>query len=224
MARTQSSNGSREVSCVRCKAPIQPYAGREVALSKYAHHPGQCADVATREELVRSGAAQGELFAWRCDRIDADPGRAGVVLCHEHGTDRAAFTRHMREHGAQEIKSAYALPRLRKRAPAAPRVAPIVPPFKFLTWREERRAPWQAGVGCELIAECERRGQFWSNADTPHSVWVIPLEPAPWEPQDRPARPVQLYLRGDGSVTTDWSEAKRSRRDARRSASYGRAA
>jgi hypothetical protein len=61
----------------------------------------------------------------------------------------------------------------------------------------------------------ERRGQFWSNADGPHNVWVVPLEPAPWE--TGAAAPVRLYLTGHaGRYTTDWSEARRLRRDANR--------
>jgi hypothetical protein len=38
----------------------------------------------------------------------------------------------------------------------------------------------------------------------------------PWESAGRPAAPVRLYLRGDGSVTTDWSEARRARREVKR--------
>ena len=211
------SNGSKEATCVRCKTTIQPYAGREVAFSKYAHHPGQCKDVAEHEAIVRKAATeQGTLFGWRCERIDVDVGSAEVVACHASGTDREAFTAHMREHGAR-VDGGFAPVRLRKRAPAAPRVAPLVPPFKQLRWTERRYGEWVAGVGNPLIGECERRGQFWSNADTPGSVWVIPLERAPWESTTRPPKPVQLYLTGiPGRYTTDWSVARSERREAKR--------
>ena len=39
----------------------------------------------------------------------------------------------------------------------------------------------EAGVGTPLIGECERRGQFWANADGANCVWVIPTATAPWE-------------------------------------------
>ena len=106
--------------------------------------------------------------------------------------------------------------RLRKTAPAAPRVAPLVPPFKSSTWAERKYGPWQAGIGNPLIGEAQRRGQFWSNADTPNSVWVIPTEPAPWESTSRPPKPVQLFVIELGRYTTDWQEARRERREVKR--------
>lgn len=216
--RRPESNGSKEATCVRCETTIAPYAGRKVSDTRFAHHPGQCADVAEREAATRQLAGQGSLFAWRCDHIE--PGAAlGPRMCAELGSDRAAYERHMKSHGATPLA---ALPkvRLRKRAPAAPRVAPLVPPFKFLTWTERKYGPWQQGIGNPLIGECERRGQFWSNADTPNSVWVIPLERAPWESTSRPPAPVQLYLTGvPGRYTTDWSAARSERREVKRRAS-----
>jgi hypothetical protein len=215
-----SSQGGKVVTCVRCNGDIQPYAGREVALSKYAHHPGQCADVAEHETTVRTAAAeQGTLFAWRCERTEGHAGMPAPQICCASGTDRDAFTAHMRDRHSARPLSGLALPRLRKRAPAAPRVAPLVPPFKYLTWTERKYGAWQAGVGNPLIGEEQRRGQFWSNADTPNSVWVIPTEPAPWEPTSRPPKPVQLYMTGTpGCYTTDWSEARRERREVSRRA------
>ena len=116
-SRKPSSNGSKEVSCVRCQTPIAPYAGREVGLSKYAHHPGQCADVAEHATTVRAAATgQGTLFAWRCERTEGHGGMASPEICRESGTDRAAFTAHMRDvHGARAHVPPYRLPaKLRK--------------------------------------------------------------------------------------------------------------
>jgi hypothetical protein len=216
--RRPASNGSKEATCVRCKGTIAPYAGREVALSKYAHHPGQCVDVGEHEATVRKAAAeQGTLFAWRCERTEGHAGMIAPEICAASGTDRAAFTAHMRDHHGATAPTGVSLPRLRKRAPAAPRLAPLVPAFKYLTWTERKYGPWEQGVGNPLIGECERRGQFWSNADTPNSVWVVPLEHAPWESTARPPAPVQLYLTGiPGRYTTDWSAARSERREAKR--------
>ena len=186
-----SSNGSKAVECVRkCGAEIQPYAGREVALRKFAHHPGQCADVAEHEATVRAAALeQGTLFGWRCERTEGHVGMPALEICRASGTDRAAFTSHMREVHGERALTGVSLPKLRKRAPAAPRLAPLVPPFKYLTWTERKYGPWEAGVGTPLIGECERRGQFWANADGANCVWVIPTAPAPWESTSRPLAP-----------------------------------
>jgi hypothetical protein len=211
------SQGGKVASCVRCSGDIQPYAGREVADGRYAHHPGQCQDAAGREAQVRQLAWQGTLFAWRCDHIE--PGAAlGRRICAEDGTDRAEYVRHVKTHGATEPRGTFERIRPRKRPPAAPRVQPLVPAFKWLTWTERKYGEWQAGVGNPLIGECERRGQWWANA-SPQSVWVIPFEPAPWETGR--AAPVELYLTGQaGRYTTDWSEARRMRRDAKREAKW----
>ena len=97
--------------------------------------------------------------------------------------------------------------------------------MKYLTWTERRYGDWQPGIGNPLIGEATRRGQFWSEGPYPHSVWVLPFEPAPWESTSRPAVPVTLFIIEPGHYTTDWSEAKRGRREAsRRSGQKGRAA
>jgi hypothetical protein len=214
-----SSQGGKVVTCVRCKSDIQPYAGREVALSKYAHHPGQCADVPEHQATVRTAALdQGTLFAWRCERTEGHAGMIAPQICSASGTGRDAFTAHMRDHHGARSLPGVSLRKLRKRAPAAPCVAPLVPPFKMLRWTERKYGEWQAGIGNPLIGETERRGQFWSNAG-PNSVWVIPFDRAPWEPTTRPPAPIELYLTGiPGVYTTDWSAARRERREAKRRA------
>jgi hypothetical protein len=99
--------------------------------------------------------------------------------------------------------------RLSKTAPAAPRVKPVVPPFKWLTWTEHY--PHRNGAPG---ASVQRRGQFWSNGEG-RSVWAITVtEPGSSE---RPEL-VQLFLRADGTVTLSWSEAKASRMEAARRA------
>jgi hypothetical protein len=40
------------------------------------------------------------------------------------------------------------------------------------------------------VTTATRRGQFWSEGSRPHSFWVLPFEPAPWE--DGQAAPVML--------------------------------
>ncbi len=113
--------------------------------------------------------------------------------------------------------------RLRKGVPAARLPKPSVNVFKFITWHETKLGEWQAGIGNPVLGEADRRGQWWSDADQPHSVWVVPLAPAPWEPQDRPAKPVCLYSHGDGTWSTDWSAAKWARRGANRRAKDAKA-
>jgi hypothetical protein len=108
----------------------------------------------------------------------------------------------MAAHGFKSIKTDRPI-RLRKTAPAVKLPALDFNPFKFFTWSQD-------GI--------ERKGQFWSLAETPHSVWVVPLHPMPWEPQDRPAKPVELHSHGDGTWSQDWSRAKYDRRDASRRA------
>jgi hypothetical protein len=211
----QGSQGAKVVQCVVCKGDIQPFAGRPVSLygKRYAHHPDQCLDVAERDVKLREMAGQGELFAWQCRHVE--PAGDMPVVCDELGTDRAAFERHMRAHGATQL-AAYRPIRLRKTAPAAQLPKLEVNPFKWLHWYEERRGEWQVGLGNPLLGEADRKGQFWSPGPDPHSVWVVPLQPAPWEPKDRPAKPVCLYSHGDGRWSTDWSTAKRDRSEANR--------
>lgn len=56
----------------------------------------------------------------------------------------------------------------------------------------------------------ERCGQFWANGPGPHSVWVLPSEPAPWE--DGRAAPVLLYVGSAGRLFTESYSAKYDRR------------
>ena len=200
--KRHSSNGSKVVVCVSCAGDIQPFAGRPVSLigSRYAHHPGQCVDHAQRAVQVRDKAVQGELFAWSCRHVE--PGSVAPVVCGEFGTDRSEYVAHMAAHGLKLIKTGKPV-RLRGKAPAAK-----LPPldfnvFKYFRWTQD-------GI--------ERKGQFWSLAEAPHSVWVVPLYPMPWEPQGKPAKPVELHSHGDGSWSQDWSRAKWDRRDASRRA------
>ena len=58
--------------------------------------------------------------------------------------------------------------------------------------------------------EADRRGQYLANGPAPHSVWVIPCEPAPWE--DGKAEPVLLYVGKSGRYFTEAYSAKYDRR------------
>jgi hypothetical protein len=200
--KRHSSQGSKVVSCVACHGDIQPFAGRPVSLigMQYAHHPGQCAGADERASQVRDKAVQGELSAWSCTHVE--PGSVNPVICDELGTDRDEYVRHMAGHGLKPISTPAPI-RLRRKAPAAKLPKPIVNPFKFLHWTENGT---------------ERRGQYWADGPDPQSVWVVPLQPAPWEIPGRPAKPVCLYSHGDGSWSMDWSRAKYDRRDASRRA------
>lgn len=55
-----------------------------------------------------------------------------------------------------------------------------------------------------------RRGQYLGNGPYPHSVWVLPFEPAPWE-TDR-AEPVTLFVGKPGRYFASAWEAKSDRR------------
>jgi len=216
--KRQGSQGNKVVLCVACKRDVPPYAGRPVNLmpgdsKRFAHHQGQCVDGYDRTEHMRELAGQGQLFAWQCRHVE--PASVTPEVCNAVGTDREEYVRHMRAHGATQL-AAYRPIRLRKTAPAAQLPKLEVNPFKWLHWHEERRGEWQAGVGNPLLGEADRKGQFWSAGPDPHSVWVVPLQPAPWEPKDRPAKAVLLYSHGDGTWSTDWSRAKYDRRDANR--------
>ncbi len=102
--------------------------------------------------------------------------------------------------------------------------------LKFVHWHEVKCGEWQAGTGNPVLGEADRRGQYWAEGSDPHSIWVVPLAPAPWEPKDRPAKPVCLYTHGDGTWSMDWSRAKSARtgreppREVRRGASVMRGA
>ena len=210
--KDRPSQGGKSVQCVACKGEIPPYAGRQVSLigNRYAHQAGQCADAGARTVTVRDLARQGELFGWACRKVE--PAAETPVVCDETGTDRAAYAAHMAAHGLKATGTDYRPVRLRKTVPAAKLAKPSTNPLKFITWHETKLGEWQAGIGNPIIGEADRRGQYWSEADHPHSIWVVPLEPAPWEPEDQPAKPVQLYSHGDGHWSTDWSAAKWARR------------
>jgi len=210
--KDRPSQGGKSVQCVQCKGEIPPYAGRLMSLigERYAHHPGQCADAGARTVTVRDLARQGELFAWTCRKVE--PAAEMPVVCDETGTDRAAYVAHMAAHGLKATATDYRPVRLRKTAPAKLTKPSVGNVLKFITWHETKYGEWQAGVGNPVLGEADRRGQYWSEADHPHSIWVVPLAPAPWEPKDRPAKAVQLYSHGDGSWSTDWSAAKSGRR------------
>lgn len=208
------SNGSKGAVCVKCVGDIQPYAG--VALSaygsKFTHHPGQCADAAERSAQLRSQAHQGELFAWSCRRVEQGTKYDDMTeVCDAGGTDRAEYVAHMKAHGETPVKPEPRI-RLRRPAPAAKLTAPLVQPFKTLTWVRKTYSEWQPGIGQECT-ETPMRGQFWSNGADPHSVTAITY--TPYRSGQRPEL-VTLYLRADGSVTPDWSEARQSRREGNR--------
>lgn len=211
--KDRPSQGGKSVQCVQCKTEIPPYAGRQVSLigNRYAHHPGQCTNAGARSAAVRDMARQGELFGWSCRKVE--PAAESPVVCDETGTDRAAYVAHMAAHGLKAPATNYRPVRLGKTAPAK-LAKPSVNVFKFVTWHEVKLGEWQAGVGNPVLGEADRRGQYWSEADGPHSIWVVPLERAPWEPEDRPAKAVQLYSHGNGEWSTDWSAAKSGRRRA----------
>jgi hypothetical protein len=215
--KSHGSQGSKVVQCVICKGDIQPYAGRPVSLysNRYAHHPGQCQGSETRLRDLHQMAGQGELFAWSCRHVE--PAGDLPVVCDEIGTDRSEYERHVRSHGLTALSECRPI-RLRKTAPAARLAKPSVNVFKFVHWHETRYGEWQAGVGNPVIGEADRKGQYWSEGPDAHSIWVVPLHPAPWETPGQPAKPVCLYSHGDGTWSTDWSKAKWDRRGANRRA------
>lgn len=77
-------------------------------------------------------------------------------------------------------------------------------------------------TGCEAFQQerhawtVQRRGQFLSAGPYPHSVWVIPLEPAPWE--SGRAAAVTLFVIEPGRYTTDYQEFRHERREVNRRA------
>ena len=42
------------------------------------------------------------------------------------------------------------------------------------------------------VQTATRRGQFWSAGSMPHTYWVLPFQPGPWE--DGRAQPVELHV------------------------------
>jgi hypothetical protein len=206
--KRHGSQGGKVVRCVRCGGDIPPYAGRKVAELRetYAHHPGQCTDAEERSGTLRK-VAQQSMFAWECTHIE--PGTTEPEICSIAGTEPTAYLEHMkREHGATQLRSTAAPVRLRKGVPAAARQAPIVAPFKKIAWTEKHAGPWSL-EGQETWTT-EHRGQFWANGPDSHSVIAI----EDMRGTGRPNRLVTLYVRPDGSVTPDWSDAKHSRREA----------
>jgi hypothetical protein len=168
-------------------------------------------------------------FAWQCQKDG-----------HEvAGTDRGEYEAHMRgEHGARAAQGTKPI-RLPKRPPAARLGKLEVSPFKWLSWTETRSKPGQCECGhagdvhvsvwardggrqgcseCECSADyvkpdeqtAERRGQFWAAGPPPHSLWVLPSGPAPWE--DGQAAPVLVYAGRPGRAFTDAYSAKYDRR------------
>ena len=214
----QGSQGAKVVQCVQCQGDIPPFAGRPVSVSskRYAHHPGQCASTGARSATVRDMARQGELFAWSCRKVE--PAADIPSVCDETGTDRATYEAHMHAHGLKAPATDYRPIRLRKGAPAAKLAKPNVNVTKFIYWHEVKYGEWQAGIGNPVIGQADRRGQSWAEGPQPHSIWVVPLAPAPWEPKGMAAKPVCLYSHGDGTWSADWSRAKSDRRDANRRA------
>ena len=209
------SNGSKLVTCAMCSGDVQPYAGRALSLygSKFAHHPGQCADSADRSAEVRSQAHQGTLlFAWTCQHLEPGSYDDSATLCDVFGTDRADYAAHMKGHGKTAPKTESKI-RLRKPAPAAKLPATnMARPLKTLCWTRRTYGDWQPGTG-QPCTERQMRGQFWSNGPDAHEVWAIT-----YTPHSSGIKPelVKLYVHGDGSVSEDWSAAKSSRRDANR--------
>lgn len=218
MSRSYRPRANREsVPCARCAGTIAAYAGRPLSEygSRFVHHPGQCADAHERASKVRLEARQGTLFAWSCQHLEPSSYDDSAELCDVMGTDRDEYTAHMRGHGRTPIKSEPRI-RLRRKPPAAKLPAPLVAPFKTLRWVKRSHSEWTPERGQEC-AETPMRGQFWSNGPDPHSVIAITY--TAYGSDIRPEL-VTLYVRADGSVTEDWSEARRSRRDANRRAKY----
>jgi hypothetical protein len=192
--RDRKSQGSKPVQCVRCSADIPPYAG--VRVSRYAdrfiHQPGRCATAEAELKRLRAEVNGQASFAWSC--TIATPRADMPLICREQGTSREAFAAHMKQHGATELHAQRPV-RLRKRPrPRSFPKSPVASVFKTVRWRDGSGA-WH-------------RGQFWSDSDQPHCVWVIDYDTR---------RAVRVYILPEGSGTTDWYELRRVRRDWNRS-------
>ena len=200
---------SQEQACIRCAAPIPSYAGVRASElgNRWVHHAGQCADAGEITLRVRELAGQGALFGWHCGHVEQD-GIGGATVCDVTSGDRAAYAAHMKSHGARPL-AAPKMIRLRKRPPAASLPALELVTTKWIRWVERTYSEWEPGSG-QTCAERERRGQFWSLADAPHSVWVVPFPEG-----GRPQRPVKLYV-ANGRCYQDFSEARRLRREGNR--------
>jgi hypothetical protein len=117
-----------------------------------------------------------------------EPAGVEPVVCGEFGTDRDEYVKHMAGHGFKSASTPAPI-RLRRKAPAAKLPKLEVNPFKYVAWHHTLYGEWEAGVGNPVIGEADRKGQFWSDGPDPHSIWVVPLHPAPWEEQGKPAKP-----------------------------------
>jgi hypothetical protein len=196
-----------------CGGDVQPYAGRAISLygARFAHHPGQGADSAERAARVREMARQGTLFGWACSHLEVGSSGDSAEICDVAGSDRAEYAAHMKAHGKTPVKVEPKI-RLRKAIPAA-KLPPVeVPVFKTLRWTKRTYSDWTPEHG-QPFTETEHRGQFWSNGPDPHSVVAITY--TPFNSGIRQEL-ITLYVRADGSVTPDWSEAKHSRREGNR--------
>jgi hypothetical protein len=215
MSRSYKPRANREnIPCARCKGTIPAYAGRPLSEygSKFLHHPGQCDDAAATTEAVRKVAAeQGSLFGWACTHHESSKYDDMAEVCNVIGWDRGEYAAHMKTHGKTPIKAEPKI-RLRRKPPAA-KLPPVeVPVFKTLRWTKRTYSDWTPEHG-QTFTESEHRGQFWSNGPDPHSVIAITY--TPYGSGQRPEL-ITLYLRADGSVTPDWSDAKQSRREGNR--------
>jgi hypothetical protein len=205
------SANRQDTECVKCAGRITAFAGRPVSAfgTKYAHHPGQCADRDELERDLRQLAGQTTMFAASCRQIDPDARYDNMAVCEFTTSDRAAYLAHMKaEHGVRPMIAPKMI-RLRKRPPAASLPALELVTTKWIRWTERTYSEWVAGTG-QTCTERERRGQFWSLADDPHSVWCIPFPEG-----GRPQRPVKLYV-ANGRCYQDFSEARRLRREGNR--------
>jgi hypothetical protein len=134
-------------------------------------------------------------FTWTCRKDGHDVS----------GWDVAEYAAHAKSHGARQINPTVKPIRLRRKAPAARRQTPNVPPFKRVTWTEQHyNGPAHHGPADYVT---EHRGQFWANGAGQYEVIVI---------EDRrsaglPNRLISLYLDGFGGLSTDYSKAKSDR-------------
>jgi hypothetical protein len=210
-----------DVACVKCSGQITAYAGLAVSAwgERYSHRPGQCQPL-QGTDLRQLADVQGALFAWSCRKIET--GKSGpdsAVPCIASGTDPATYREHMTGHGAKPL----AAPRMIKLRKSAPRAAAGLPKIelasllKYVTWTRRTYSEWTPEHG-QVCTETPMRGQVWADGPDPYSVWVLPM---PVDGQRQ--QPVTLYLAG-GQAYADWSEARTARREAKRRASYRRAA
>ena len=165
---------------------------------------------------------------------------AEPVMCEASGWDRDEFTAHVKSHGAKPLTPSVKRIKLRRKPPTVALPKLEVNPFKWARWHQEHTEPGICECGhasgghhawhgpgditwaCEscdcrdaaippaTTQEADRRGQYLANGPAPHSVWVIPFEPAPWETGT--AAPVLLHVGGPGRYFTDAWRARNDRR------------